>query len=73
MYKTTETIPEKLTEVLDVETFSKAKSYGIDKNSFSIAKEWFNMIVSTVSICVIFKISMLVFYLLIRNNAETSF
>lgn len=51
VYKTTETIPEKLTEVLDVETFSKAKSYGIDKNSFSIAKEWFNMIVSTGFIC----------------------
>lgn len=50
VYKTTETIPEKLTDVLDVETFSKAKSYGIDKNSFSIAEEWFNMIVSTVSI-----------------------
>lgn len=44
-----ETIPEKLTDVLDVETFSKAKVYGIDKNSFSIAEEWFNMIVSTVS------------------------
>lgn len=49
VYKTTETIPDKLTDVLDVETFSKAKSYGIDKNSFSIAEEWFNMIVSTVS------------------------
>lgn len=49
MYKTTETIPEKLTGVLDVETFCKAKSYGIDKNTFSIAEEWFNMIISTVS------------------------
>jgi len=42
-------VPDKLTDVLDVETFSKAKSYGIDKNTFSIAEEWFNMIVSTVS------------------------
>lgn len=42
-------MPDKLTDVLDVETFSKAKSYGIDKNTFSIAEEWFNMIVSTVS------------------------
>lgn len=49
VYKTTETIPEKLTNVLDVDTFNKAKSYGIDKNSFSIAEEWFNMIISTVS------------------------
>lgn len=49
VYKTTETVPDKLTDVLDVETFSKAKSYGIDKNTFSIAEEWFNMIVSTVS------------------------
>lgn len=49
VYKTTETIPEKLTGVLDVETFRKAKSYGIDKNTFSIAEEWFNMIISTVS------------------------
>lgn len=49
MYKTTEKIPEKLADVLDEETFRKAKSYGIDKNTFSIAEEWFNMIVSTVS------------------------
>lgn len=55
IYKTTETIPEKLTEVLDVETFNKAKSYGIDKNSFSIAEEWFNMIISTVSKCITLK------------------
>lgn len=49
MYKTTDKIPERLTGVLDVETFNKAKSYGIDKNSFSIAEEWFHMIISTVS------------------------
>jgi len=49
VYKTTDKIPERLTGVLDVETFNKAKSYGIDKNSFSIAEEWFHMIISTVS------------------------
>lgn len=49
VYKTTETIPSKLISTLDVETFRKARSYGIDKNSFSIAEEWFNMIFSTVS------------------------
>lgn len=54
MFKTTETIPEKLTGVLDVETFRKAKSYGIDKNTFSIAEEWFNMIISTVSLIINF-------------------
>lgn len=32
-----------------METFHKAKSYGIDRNTFSIAEEWFNMIISTVS------------------------
>lgn len=42
-------MPEKLTDVLNVETFEKAKAYGIDKNSFSIAEEWFNMLISTVS------------------------
>lgn len=49
MYKTTDKIPERLTDVLDVETFKKSRSYGIDKNSFSIAEEWFHMIISTVS------------------------
>ncbi|CAI6367996.1 unnamed protein product [Macrosiphum euphorbiae] len=51
VYKTTDKIPERLTGVLDVETFNKAKSYGIDKNSFSIAEEWFHMIISTGFIC----------------------
>jgi len=49
VYKTTDKIPERLTSVLDVETFNKAKSYGIDKNTFSIVKEWLRMIFSTVS------------------------
>jgi len=49
VYTTTDKIPERLTDVLDVVTFNKAKSYGIDKNSFSIAEEWINMIISTVS------------------------
>lgn len=35
--------------MLSVETFEKAKSYGIDKNSFNIVEEWFNMLISTVS------------------------
>ncbi|XP_025412351.1 CAAX prenyl protease 1 homolog [Sipha flava] len=51
VYKTTEKIPSKLISTLDEETFRKAKSYGIDKNSFSIAEEWFNMIFSTGFIC----------------------
>ncbi|CAH1715871.1 CAAX prenyl protease 1 homolog [Aphis gossypii] len=51
VYKTTDKIPERLTDVLDVVTFNKAKSYGIDKNSFSIAEEWINMIISTGFIC----------------------
>ncbi|XP_050531863.1 CAAX prenyl protease 1 homolog [Daktulosphaira vitifoliae] len=51
VYKTTNSIPEKLVNVLDVETFNKAKSYGLDKNTFNIYEEWFNMIISTGFIC----------------------
>ncbi|XP_050429390.1 CAAX prenyl protease 1 homolog [Adelges cooleyi] len=51
VYKTTEKIPGKLDGVLDVETFQKAKTYGLDKNTFGITKEWINMIISTGFIC----------------------
>lgn len=49
VFKTTEKVPDKLIGVLDMETFCKAKSYGIDQNNFSIAEEWFSIIMATVS------------------------
>lgn len=70
-----------MTDVLDAKTFDKAKSYGIDKNTYSIAEEWFNMIVSTVSttidyvICSLSKEILTVYFLciLFKNVARINY
>lgn len=42
-------IPAPLTSHMSLETFEKARLYGIDKNNFTIVSEFYGMVVLTVS------------------------
>lgn len=48
VYKNTTSVPQKLQGVLDNETFQKARSYSLDKSSFSIIKEIYGIALGTV-------------------------
>ncbi|CAH4034026.1 CAAX prenyl protease 1 homolog [Pieris brassicae] len=48
IYKTNNAIPEDLNQMLNEESFKKARVYGIDKSEFKIAKELFNIILTTI-------------------------
>ncbi|CAK1555156.1 unnamed protein product [Leptosia nina] len=48
IYKTNNTIPQDLKQMLNENSFKKARIYGIDKSRFRIFKELFNIILTTV-------------------------
>ncbi|XP_013192336.1 CAAX prenyl protease 1 homolog [Amyelois transitella] len=48
IYKTNNTIPNDLKEMLNEESFKKARLYGIDKSKFKIVKEFYSIIFTTV-------------------------
>jgi len=50
VYRLTGTITENLTNVIDVETFNRAKLYNIAKSNFVAVRDWLNMLTFTVSI-----------------------
>ncbi|XP_075975024.1 CAAX prenyl protease 1 homolog [Anticarsia gemmatalis] len=48
IYKTNNTIPDDLKEMLNEESFKKARLYGIDKTQFKIVKEFYNIALTSV-------------------------
>ncbi|XP_049872517.1 CAAX prenyl protease 1 homolog [Pectinophora gossypiella] len=48
IYKTNKTIPDDLQEMLNEESFKKARLYGIDKSKFKIAKEFYSIVITSV-------------------------
>ncbi|XP_063381980.1 CAAX prenyl protease 1 homolog [Cydia fagiglandana] len=48
IYKTNNTIPEDLKEMLNEESFKKARLYGIDKSQFKIVKEFYSIVLTSV-------------------------
>ncbi|XP_026733501.1 CAAX prenyl protease 1 homolog [Trichoplusia ni] len=48
IYKTNNTIPEDLKEMLNEESFKKARVYGIDKSRFKIIKEFYSIALTSV-------------------------
>ncbi|CAG4930716.1 unnamed protein product [Colias eurytheme] len=48
IYKTNNTIPQDLKEMLNEDSFKKARVYGIDKSQFKIAKEFYSIALTTV-------------------------
>jgi len=47
VYKTNTEVPEELKEILDKETFTKARLYALDKADFGAIQGWFNQVLST--------------------------
>lgn len=48
IYKTNNEIPEDLKEMLNEESFKKARVYGIDKSSFRIVKEFYSILLTSI-------------------------
>lgn len=48
IYKTNNTIPDDLKEMLNEESFKKARLYGIDKSQFKIVKEFYSITLTSV-------------------------
>ncbi|CAH0399857.1 unnamed protein product [Chilo suppressalis] len=48
IYKTNNTIPDDLKDMLNEESFKKARLYGIDKSQFKIAKELYSIVLTTI-------------------------
>ncbi|CAH2084655.1 unnamed protein product [Euphydryas editha] len=48
IYKTNNTIPEDLKEMLNEESFKKARLYGIDKSQYKIVKEFYSISLTSV-------------------------
>lgn len=48
IYKTNNTIPEDLKDMLNEESFKKARVYGIDKSQFKIVKELYSIVLTTI-------------------------
>ncbi|XP_077296425.1 CAAX prenyl protease 1 homolog isoform X3 [Arctopsyche grandis] len=51
VYKTKKKIPHELESVLDLETFEKARVYGLDKAHFNEVKSFFSIVTNTCLIC----------------------
>ena len=49
IYNSAVKVPEELKEILPEETYDKARLYGLDKSSFSMFKELYNILITTVS------------------------
>lgn len=47
IYKTNNTIPDDLKEMLNEESFKKARLYGIDKSQFKIVKDFYNTVLTS--------------------------
>uniref|UniRef100_A0A0A9Z3F8 CAAX prenyl protease n=1 Tax=Lygus hesperus TaxID=30085 RepID=A0A0A9Z3F8_LYGHE len=57
VFKNTTSVPKKLQDVLDNSTFQKARSYSLDKSSFSILKEIYGAVLGTAMLwCFAFRI-----------------
>ncbi|KAJ9585034.1 hypothetical protein L9F63_020625, partial [Diploptera punctata] len=50
VYKSAEKVPGELKDIINEETYTKARVYGLDKSSFSIFKEFFSIAITTVLI-----------------------
>ena len=50
LYKTVKTVPDSLKGVLDQETFTKARLYGLDKSTFGCWSSLYSQIESTVGL-----------------------
>ncbi|KAI8421838.1 hypothetical protein MSG28_009782 [Choristoneura fumiferana] len=48
IYKTNNTIPDDLKDMLNEESFKKARLYGIDKSQFRIVKEFYSIVLTSV-------------------------
>ena len=48
IYKKHETVPEEAKDLLDADTFTKARLYALDKSNFGAVSGWFNHILSTI-------------------------
>ncbi|CAB3226697.1 unnamed protein product [Arctia plantaginis] len=48
IYKTNNEIPDDLKEMLNEESFKKARLYGIDKSSFKIVKEFYSILLTSI-------------------------
>lgn len=48
IYKTNNTIPDDLKDMLNEESFKKARLYGIDKSQFKIVKEFYSIVLTSV-------------------------
>jgi hypothetical protein len=48
IYQQADKVPEELKEIINEETYNKARVYGLDKSSFSIIKELFGIITTVV-------------------------
>lgn len=53
IYKTNTEVPEELAEILDKETFTKARLYALDKADFGAVQGWFSQLLSTAIIWVL--------------------
>lgn len=56
IYSQSQSVPEELNEIIDGSTYEKARLYGLDKSKFSMVKESYNVVLTTVSIRFILKI-----------------
>jgi STE24 endopeptidase len=48
IYQQADKVPEELKEIINEETYDKARVYGLDKSSFSIVKDLFGVTTSVV-------------------------
>jgi len=50
IYKNAVSVPDELKEIMDQTTYTKARVYGLDKNKFSMIKEFYSIIITTLLI-----------------------
>jgi STE24 endopeptidase len=48
IYQQADKVPEELKEIINEETYNKARVYGLDKSLFSIVKDLFGIITTVV-------------------------
>lgn len=49
IYCNSRTVPNELQEIIDKTTYEKARVYGLDKSKFSMVKEFYSIVLTTVS------------------------
>lgn len=53
IYSQSRSVPEELNEIIDGATYEKARLYGLDKSKFSMVKESYNLVLTTVSMTLV--------------------